>query len=367
MSNTSNITLTKAQSDCLELMKCFVYGSYKNSNHSRVFILDGFAGTGKSTLVAQFLEEMKKQNYTYVVLTYTGKASKVLFDKGLKEAQTIHSYIYDFEIDSKGNPKYFLRDEEDPRFNVDFVLIDESSFISDRIYDDLMTVCNKVIFVGDSYQLSLERTDKLEQVDFKLSEPLRFQGYINDLATKTRETNKLQNESVIPSVDLSNNYDIIICYRNNTKDMLNMKYRKDVLGLDGTIKAGEKIMFLNNSKDYLINGEPIINGLILTLKYTPRTIKKAQYTYFEYNRLYFWFGSKFLFIDPNTRFITDRYNKDYIRVFPVCYAYAITCHKAQGSEWNNVLLITESSDPHYLYTGITRAKKAITMTRGVKC
>lgn len=365
MSITSNIILTKEQQDCVELMKCFVYGSYKNPLHDRVFILDGFAGTGKSTLVSCFLESMKNQNYSYVVLTYTGKASKVLYDKGLKEAQTIHSYIYDFTLDKYGNPKYFLRDKEDIRFNVDFVVVDESSFISDKIYDDLLKVCSKIIYVGDSYQLSIERTTKLNDLDFNLTEPLRFQGYINELATKTRENNAVPSSEIISNVKLSKDYDIMICYRNTTKDSLNLAYRKYVLGKTGFLSKCEKIMFLNNSKDYTINGEPIINGLIITLKSDPRIIRKAQYTYFEYYGLYFWFGSTFLFIDPDTRWITNRYNSNYIRVFPITYAYAITCHKAQGSEWNNVLLLTESVDPHYLYTGITRARKKITLCKGV--
>ena len=359
------ITLTKEQLECKELMAKFIKGKYKNPDHERVFILDGFAGTGKSTLVSQFLKEVSSR-YTYNVLTYTGKASRVLFEKGLKGAQTIHSFLYDVKNDEFGNPEYFLKDINDMLFKVDVVIIDESSFISDDIYEDLLSRCKKVIFVGDSYQLSLDRSDKLSKIDYKLDTPLRFQGSICELATLVRTTNKTPDITGVASWEDASHYDIIICYRNNTRVSLNMGYRKYILGKTGTVSSGEKIMFLNNSRDYFINGEPIINGLILTLDRDPRIITKGKYSYFEYKGIYFWFGTKFLFLNEDTGWVSERYSRFDTRIFPVTYAYVITCHKAQGSEWDNVLLLTESTDPHYTYTGVTRAKERITLCRGIK-
>lgn len=359
------ITLTKDQLECKDLMIQFLKGRYKNPNHPKVFILDGFAGTGKSTLISQFLKEVGNR-YAYNVLTYTGKASRVLFEKGLKGAQTIHSFLYEVETDEFGNPEYFIKDINNSIFNIDFVIVDESSFISDKIYNDLLSRCNKIIFVGDSYQLSLDRSDKLSEIDYKLDKPLRFQGVISELATSIRESEKTPEISSFASWNDTKNYDIIICYKNVTRLNLNMGYRKYVLNKTGTISAGEKIMFLNNSKDYFINGEPIINGLILTLDKDPLIFTKGRYTYFEYKGIYFWFGTKFLYLDEDLGWVSERYSRQDTRIFPVTYAYVITCHKAQGSEWDNVLLLTESQDPHYTYTGVTRAKNKITLCRGIK-
>ena len=64
--------------------------------------------------------------------------------------------------------------------------------------------------------------------------------------------------------------------------------------------------------------------------------------------------------------VSRRFSVADIMIIPVCYAYAITCHKSQGSEWNNVLLMNESRDAHYTYTGITRAKENVKVIYGVK-
>ena len=366
--------LTIKQKEVLQLLEDFVSGKYQNPLHPKVLNIDGFAGTGKSTVISIFLE-MVKRRLEYSVLTYTGKASQVLQEKGLDSARTIHSFLYDYFIKPDGTPDYILKDPDDPfcQFDNDFILIDESSFINDKIYEELYANCRKIIYVGDSYQLSLDRTTKLTDVDISLTEPLRFalDSKIGKLANDIRVQNRLPYTHTydfsIPWEELVN-YDIVICYRNNTRNMINLNYRRNILGTVSYVGRGEKIMFLSNSMTDTINDRGkdlrIVNGLIITLESKPIIIREAygkDGVIFKYKNKLFSFGEKLRIVKlKNGHFFYVKYQDgETIPVHPVTYAFAITCHKAQGSEWNNVLLIKESSDPHYLYTGATRAKESI--------
>ena len=186
--------LTTKQKEGFDLLYKFIQGDYKNPKHPKTFILDGFAGTGKSTLLSKFISTVQNR-YRVAVLTYTGKASQVLVKKGLPRAQTIHSYLYNCHENSKGELEYELKDEM--FFSEDFVVVDESSFIDDNIYEDLCSRCRRIIFVGDSFQLSLNRTSILNEVDYRLDKVLRFQGPILDLATNVRVC-KRQHRSARP-------------------------------------------------------------------------------------------------------------------------------------------------------------------------
>lgn len=366
--------LTEKQLEVFHLLKDFISGKYINPNHPKVLVIDGFAGTGKSTVISIFLEEMKKKGKDYAVLTYTGKASQVLQEKGLDIARTIHSFLYNVIVGKDGKISYELKDPFDPYcdFDKDFILVDESSFIDDKIYSELYDNCKKIIYVGDSYQLSLDRTNKLSDVDISLTEPLRFalESSIGKLANDIRMQNRLpytyKYEFKIPW-ERTKDFDIMICYRNNTRNMLNMNYRRNVLGTVGLVGQGEKIMFLNNSMYESIwdRGKSlrIVNGLIITLESKPLVIREygGDGVIFKYQDKLFSFGNKLKFVKiKNGQFFYIKYQDgESLVVHPVTYAYAITCHKAQGSEWDKVLFIKESGDPHYLYTGVTRAKSEI--------
>ena len=353
--------LTTKQKEAFDLLYKFITNKYSNPKHPRTFILDGFAGTGKSTLLSKFISTVQNR-YNVSVITYTGKASQVLIKKGLPGAQTIHSYLYNCVENEKGELEYELKDRM--FFNDDFVVVDESSFIDDELYNDLCSRCKKIIFVGDSFQLSLNRTDILNEVDYRLDEVLRFQGEILDLATKVRINNFVPRAEWIEWSEVAKN-DILICYKNNTRQMLNLGYRKYVLGKTGYVSQGEKIMFLSNTRDLYIGEDLIVNGTIITLESDPLPRFYKDFVVFFYKNVYFHFGEKPMFIHRGN-IVPHKLSEADIKVMPVCYAYAITCHKSQGSEWGKVLLVNESRDVHYMYTGITRAKESIKVIYGVK-
>ena len=353
--------LTTKQKEGFDLLYKFIQGDYKNPKHPKTFILDGFAGTGKSTLLSKFISTVQNK-YRVAVLTYTGKASQVLVKKGLPRAQTIHSYLYNCMENSKGELEYELKDEM--FFSEDFVVVDESSFIDDNIYEDLCSRCRRIIFVGDSFQLSLNRTSILNEVDFRLDEVLRFEGDILNLATNVRVNNYMPKADWIDWSEVAKN-DILICYKNATRQMLNLGYRKYVLNKTGYVSKGEKIMFLTNTRDLYIGEDLIMNGTIIQLECDPLPRTYKNFVCFYYKDIYFHFGEKPMYI--HSGYVVPHKVSDYdIKVLPATYAYAITCHKSQGSEWNNVLLVNESRDAHYMYTGITRAKENVKVIAGVK-
>ena len=165
--------LTTEQAQALEEMKSFVAAPEEN-----IFILKGYAGTGKTTLLSVLLDYLDRQRISYDLMAPTGRAAKVMRDKLKRGASTIHSRIYKYEaaIEVKDEQKnvvyhrlYYAVDEA--RYG-SVIIVDEGSMVSikkqlDEIYvmgsgsllEDILTYAGvrsrraKVIFVGDPAQL----------------------------------------------------------------------------------------------------------------------------------------------------------------------------------------------------------------------
>lgn len=153
-------------------MKSFVAAPEEN-----IFILKGYAGTGKTTLLSVLLDYLDRQRISYDLMAPTGRAAKVMRDKLKRGASTIHSRIYDFEavIEVKDKEKdtsrrlYYAVGEA--RYG-SVIIVDEGSMVPikkqlDEIYvmgsgsllEDILTYAGvrshraKIIFVGDPAQL----------------------------------------------------------------------------------------------------------------------------------------------------------------------------------------------------------------------
>lgn len=128
--------LTEGQEQALEAMKAFVM-----SNEEQVFILRGYAGTGKTTLLRQLIGFLDSQNQRYSLMAPTGRAAKVLSDTLGGGASTIHRRIYKFvylkEKEADGTKEYCLRYKV---LDADFgsvVIIDEASMVPiKKSFDD---------------------------------------------------------------------------------------------------------------------------------------------------------------------------------------------------------------------------------------
>lgn len=135
------------------------------------FILSGYAGTGKTTLMKTFIEFLQSEPIPFktILMAPTGRAAVILSRKTGHEAATIHRTIYQIEVGAQevgGKMRFMLRHNDDPERTVYFV--DESSMISDIPSDndmfkfgsgcllqDLLQYCGsrKIVFVGDPAQL----------------------------------------------------------------------------------------------------------------------------------------------------------------------------------------------------------------------
>lgn len=168
-------TLTLEQQNVLNLLFSFIQ---KGNEH--IFIVKGAAGSGKTTLIKHFIAKLQENKRLFKVMAPTGRASKVLRDKGIN-ASTIHRGIYNFEdiiIKEVENPDdskksyHYVYPLHFPNENGEIVIIDEASMVSDietkhelftfgsgKLLSDVIQYANfsnrysKLIFVGDNAQL----------------------------------------------------------------------------------------------------------------------------------------------------------------------------------------------------------------------
>lgn len=168
-----NLNLTKDQNQALEKLSVFL------DSGDQVFILQGYAGSGKTTILKGIIDYLVEIKKAFEVMAPTGRAAKILREK-TNHGKTIHSSIYNFEHleaiqntndkdDQSFHYRFPIRDNQD---NGKIVIVDESSMISSResknefftfgsdiLLNDLLTYTripnstNKIIFVGDSAQL----------------------------------------------------------------------------------------------------------------------------------------------------------------------------------------------------------------------
>lgn len=353
------------------------------------YVLAGIAGSGKSTLVSYLIEDLAINNV--VTATYTGMAASVLLRKGNKTSSTIHRLIYDTKVieDPKTRKKSFvtvLKDKE-ALTGIDLIIIDEYSMVPDKMLDDILSFEKPVLFLGDPCQLPPIFGDNRLEYDFFLDEPHR-QALDNPILliahyARNGEFNKIRLGTYGETVrvlsrndfdeDCISKADQIICGKNATVKSLNTFYRSEFLDLrDNLIRPGEKIMCLANNWE-VDNGSgfALVNGLIghadnisvknktklYELDFTPNGI--GTFKNIVVDKLLFE-GKE---IDKQTELfrlpLSDSINKPNEFI----YAYAITTHKSQGSEFPYVTFFPEMLDRktyfRLFYTGVTRASEKL--------
>ncbi|WP_338378211.1 AAA family ATPase [uncultured Flavobacterium sp.] len=137
-----------------------------NTSNNELFVLKGYAGTGKTTVISTIVNQLKNANQKYLLLAPTGRAAKVISNYSQKPAFTIHKKIYFPKKSSGGGVNFTLQPN---KFTNTIFIVDEASMISDtnqesKLYengsllDDLLSFVDsgkncKVIFVGDTAQL----------------------------------------------------------------------------------------------------------------------------------------------------------------------------------------------------------------------
>jgi exodeoxyribonuclease-5 len=328
------------------------------------YCYQGLAGTGKSVLLAHIANCYPDA----ILCAFTGKAASVISRKSGLPAQTIHSLLYSFKGRDKltDEPRY-ARKVPPGAWAGGIVLVDECSTISTYLAKDLLETGVRVIACGDNGQLAPVKGQAFfTQPDAMLTEVHRqaWDSAIIRQAHAVRAGFNYQNDGydfqVTREIDRETmlGADVVLCYRNETRANLNNLLRAQ-RGLSAFGMAGEPVMALRNVPSLgLLNGATyqlaknhfMGSGVVSIINEAGDTID-IQDAYIED------FGPP----------IIARSDAEEDRPNNFAWAYACTVHKAQGSEWERVILVDEYDRQHqrleFLYTGITRASKQIIVRR----
>jgi exodeoxyribonuclease V len=358
----------------------------------QTFLLEGFAGTGKTTLIRKIGDGLGIRNVVFA--SFTGKAAAVMQAKGCTDACTIHSLIYQPEIayscarvppcpsppcgDAYLRRCPHVRERAisytiNPTSNVagaDLVVIDEISMVGPELGRDLLSFGTKILVLGDRNQLPPIGDGGFftnREPDFRLTEIHRQAAGspIVALATKARLDIALQIGSYGTSAVVSKRdsrvdlreFDQIICGKHDTRGFYNRQMRGK-LGFRGDVpNPGEKIICLKNCK-----AKGLLNGTLWNVvRATP-----DRHGFF-YNMVIKDDAGRLVEVRaPAAAFGMNNHNGGEQPGEPFDFGYCITCHKSQGSQWNSVAVIDESflwrrdnQHTNWAYTAITRAAERV--------
>ncbi len=379
----------------------------------QIFVLAGYAGTGKTTLlkhvVADALGLVPDESAAFV--TPTGKAATVLIRSGIP-ATTLHRLIYqsmvtEQEVEVNGKKitieKLSFKRRESIDKSIKLIVLDEASMVSDEVIEDLARFGVKLLLCGDNAQLppvegfnsSLILPDftletivrqELDNPIIRLSQMAREGAYIpygrygNTVAVTSKRvfSGERRRQSLL-------NADQIICGINKTRVQINGEVRS-YKGLGALPQTGDKLICTQNNWETFIDGDMrfnLVNGIIGTA-YKPfyDSEKRIGFMMFKPDFLDDYCPEALpfdagIFIDGEYRYRRGDYfeksdeNGEPTGAFTLNrfeYGYCISCHKAQGSEFDNVLVFDESyafkeDKNRWLYTAITRAKEKLIIVR----
>ena len=435
---------------CLEELSRFLFQRKERS----CFLLKGYAGTGKTSVVAALVKAMNSMKLPCILLAPTGRASKVLANYAGQQAYTVHKYIY-----RRG------QNDLDSRFSLGYnklrnalFIVDEASMISTtqdnnvfgtgNLLDDLISFVYqgegcRLLLLGDDAQLppvgqtispALDMTHLLQQqLDVTactltivarqaldsgiLSNATSLRQVLLDNPDSQLEIKPaddvlfLKGNEVVEhieqsyrKVDMDNT--IIITRSNNLANRYNQYIRARILWREEILSSGDRIMISRNNyfwleDDFLANGE-ILEVLRLRneremygyrfadacLHSVDRDMdvdaivwldtlqtKTPEISYSMQRELYSRIAADY----PEIRSRKELYKKvsasPYFNALQIRYAYAVTCHKAQGGQWEHVYLdrgIIQTDQMNnqesveylrWLYTAVTRAKEKLYILR----
>ena len=386
----AEIILTDEQTQLLDILTHW----YKYDTKIKpYFSYSGGPGVGKSTVIKTFIENLGLGYEEVACAAYVGKAVLVLLRNNLK-ATTIHSLIYNTypevikpNIDDpdqkvKIKLKTVLKTSLDP--NIKLIVIDEATMVNDKMRDEILSFGIPTIFIGDINQLPpvFGISSVMLKPDFKLTKIMRQAE--NDPIVQICQA-ILQNRDipygtyglskVVDHYDfnekLLTDFDIIICAKNKTREMLNTNIRKEILHIDSKYPViGDKLICTQNNWDVCTNGIFPTNGLIGYVENIDNSKIYKGYSLIDFRPDFM--TDSFDNIELDRKFISLSYEdkKEYgiSKYNKFDYGYVITAHKSQGSEADNVLFIDENFWDKELskkmrYTAVSRARKSITYVK----
>lgn len=365
------------QDQALRMVRSWIKDPYGK----QVFRLFGYAGTGKTTL-AQEIARMVKGLVLYA--TFTGKAALVLRKKGCHSASTIHALIYEpVQCERTGEVTFKLKVDSDLA-DAKILIVDEVSMVDELLGSDLVSYGTRILVLGDPMQLKpikgqgyftngepdIMLTEVHRQAEgnpiIRLSMDVReggrlMPGQYGDSLIVRRED--IDREELGAKVTES---DQLICGLNRTRHNFNRRIRQ-MRGLHGRQQpwhpaAGDRLICLkNNHHRGLFNGGMWHAANVKVKKGVVNVIaesldeERAPITAKVFDE--FWTGDEQK-LDWRERKKSDEFT----------FGWAITCHKAQGSQYDNPIIFDESGTfarggehINWTYTAITRAAERLTI------
>ena len=443
-------TPTDGQREAADAIVRFLFDPEPDS----AFVLKGYAGTGKTTLVSALIQTLPQLKVRTVLLAPTGRAAKVLSNYSGRQALTIHKKIYATTADANG----LLRCSRIPNKHAyTLFIVDEASMIGEdndsgrNLLNDLVSYVKegshcRLMLIGDTAQLPpvgspispaldceyLSRMTNLNIYTAELTEVVRQAETSGILFNSTLIRNQIASgndiaETPVFQLDgiddvvrigggelediLNREYSdkgseevVVICRTNKRANIFNNAIRNRILFREDQLNTGDYLMVVKNnyfwtdedaSLGFIANGD-IAEILRLRnfeemygFRFAMATLRFIDYpdapeiecrilldtlysespslTADESRRLYEQVALDYADLPTKGDRQKAIRNDPYYNALQVKFAYALTCHKTQGGQWDTAIIdqgflpdgVIDREYLRWLYTALTRAKKQV--------
>ncbi len=360
---------SREQAEAIDKVGCWL-----KAGEPQVFRLFGYAGVGKTTLARHVAEGARGET---AFAAFTGKAAMVMRAHGCAGATTIHALIYRAVEGADGAPAFTLN-EDGPASRAGLIVIDECSMVGAELARDLLSFGKPILVLGDPFQLppvkgggffteappdmmltAIHRQAEDNPI-IRLSQIVRSGGELKEGVygeTRIVRRTEIDRAQVLAA-------DQVLVGVNRTRRAYNQRMR-DLNGFSEPLPvAGDRLVCLRNDRAKgLINGGlwrvEALGGLVKDfVKMTVRSEDEGAQKSVKVAVLKNFFEGTEADLSYPLRRGSDEFD----------YGYALTVHKAQGSQWDDVMLFDESfafreHRARWLYTGLTRAARRLTLVR----
>ena len=442
-------TPTAGQSEACSAIVDFLY----SADPFAAFVLRGYAGTGKTSLVSALIKTAPELKLNTVLLAPTGRAAKVLSSYSGRTALTIHKKIYMTGLDANGMVRMGRAIN---RHSYTLFIVDEASMIGleggiggHSLLDDLVDYVYggnhcRLMLIGDTAQLPPVGADESPALDidylcsatplrvstYELTEVVRQQSLSGILANATALRSQITtlgyaSQPRLPLFDLGGCTDVtrlvgedimetinslyssreleqvaVVCRSNKRANLYNQGIRNQVLYREEEVNAGDYLMVVKNNYHWLDPDSPmgfIANGDIVEVlaarnfqelygfRFADATLRFVDYpdqpaidckllldtlhseapalTADESDRLFATVMEDYADLPNKADRLRQLRLNPYYNALQIKFSYALTCHKTQGGQWQNILIdpgwfADDMLDREYLrwlYTAFTRA------------
>lgn len=365
--------------------------------------ISGFAGVGKTTLIRFIIEALELDPATEVAyVAFTGKAASVLRQAGCPNATTAHKLLY--HARQMPNGKYFFVPKTSLENEYKLIVVDEISMLPKDMWELLLKHKVHIIASGDPFQLPPINTESdnhvLDKPHIFLDEIMRQakESDIICLSMDIRERKMILPKKgndvhiVYPHEVVSGMYSwadqILVATNKQRHEINNFMRQSENRGPEP--EAGDKVIclknnweILSNQKNALVNGtigyliDPDVQMATYPLAFNFENVDVMcaaiqiddEETFMPVVMDYKALTTGQKTFDGKTEYLINRSRNPDMPPAPIefNYGYAITTHRAQGSQWGNVMVVEEkfpfdkTEHARWLYTAVTRAQNKLVL------